>query len=144
MHNVKPGEQLPFVTNDRSAAERDGRRRSGEQQIEYFLGVREFVNGDVEYIVARMDDFRALHDSGGWLHDVTYGRPMDPNHLTAAYVCCDIGEAMLDATERIIHGSPSLFIGSRDGAYLVAPMEKWPRFSAVGWRKLDEFAKKGG
>ena len=142
MSRMKHSNKLPFVTDDRSAAERDARRRSSEQQMEYFLGVREFTNGDVEYIVAPMDNFRELHNSGQWLIDDSYGRLLTPERLVAAYVCCDIDEALLDATMRISHGAPSLFIGRRDGDYLVAPLSIWPRFSAVDWVKLDEFAGK--
>lgn len=131
--------QYPFVTYERSAAERDARRRSSQQQIEYFLGTREYFEGEVEYISAPMDDFRELHESGGWLIDDSYGRLITPDDLVAVTVCCDIDEALLEATMRISHGAPSLFIGRRDGDYLVAPLSAWPRFAAVDWVKLDEF-----
>lgn len=141
MSPTQHSEKQPFVTDDRPAAERDARRRSSEQQIEYVLGSREYFEGDVEFIVAPMDGFRALYDSGGWLIEDSYGRTLTPADLVAAYVCCEIDEAMLDATMRISHGAPTLFIGHRDGDYLVAPLSDWPLFSAVEWVKLDEFAK---
>ena len=131
--------QYPFVTDDRSAAERDARRRSSQQQIEYFLGTREYFEGEIEYIVAPMADFHELHDSGGWLIDDSYGRLITPDDLVAVSACCFIDEALLEATMRISLGAPSLFIGRRDGDYLVAPLSAWPRFAAVDWEKLDEF-----
>jgi hypothetical protein len=142
MSYTNPSNQCPFVTDDRSAAERDARRRSSEQQIEYVLASREYFEGEVEYIVAPMDDFRELHGSGGWLIDDLYGRLITPDELVAESVCCDIDEALLEATMRISHGAPSLFIGIRDGDYLVAPLSAWRRFSAVGWVKLDDFKAK--
>ncbi len=136
-------ERQPFVTNDRSAALRDARRRSSQQRIEYFLGVRESTNDDVEYIVAPDGDFLALHDEGGWLYDESYGAPITPDDLTAAYVCGDMDEAMLDATMRITAGAPALFIALREGGYLVAPLVDWPRFAKVGWQKIAQFAQAG-
>ena len=143
MNPTDHSEQLPFVTDDRSGAERDARRRSSEQQIEYVLGSREYFEGDVEYIVIPMCDLRALRDAGGWLIEDSYGRQLTEADLVAAYVCCEIDEALLDATMRISHGSPSLCIGRREDDYIVAPLDQWPRFAAVGWRQLDRFTQKG-
>lgn len=135
--------QPPYVTDDRAAAQRDAQRRSSEQQVEYVLGLREDVDCDVEYIVSPFSDFPALRRSGGWLLDGSFGRPITADDLIAAYVCPEIDEAMMDATMRVTHGAPSLFIGHRDGAYLVAPITDWPRFSRVGWRQIDRLAGAG-
>jgi len=143
MNPTNHSEQHHFVTYDLSAAQHDAQRRSSEQQIEYMIGVREDIDFAVEYIVAPFSDFRTLHQADGWLLDDCYGRPITPQGLIAAFVCCDIEEAMFDATLRISHGAPPLFIGRRDGDYLVAPSADWPRFSAVGWRKIDEFVGTG-
>ncbi len=143
MSPTNHSKQHPFVTYDLMAAQYDARHRSSVQQIEYVIGVREDFDCNVEYIVVPFSDFRPLHQAGGWLLDDSYGRPITPQYLIAACVCCDIDEAMLDATMRISHGAPPLFIGHRDSDYLVAPIADWPRFSAVGWRTLDEFVGTG-
>lgn len=140
MSPMKHSNNRPFISDDRSAAERDARRRSSEQQIEYILGVREFTDSGVQFLVAPMEKFRELRDSGQWLIDVSYGRPITPDDLVGAYGCCDIGEAMLEATMRIGLGAPPTFIARRDGEYLVAPIADWPRYAEVDWVKLDEFA----